>query len=82
METLYRLSDDRVEALEFVVGKQSPVIGIVLKDLKLKENLLIGCINRRGKIIIPGGQDSLEQGDTVVVVTTNKGFHDLRDILK
>ncbi len=82
VETLYRLSDDRVEALEFVVGKQSPVIGIVLKDLKLKENLLIGCINRRGKIIIPGGQDSLEQGDTVVVVTTNKGFHDLRDILK
>ncbi|MCI8280939.1 MAG: Trk system potassium transporter TrkA [Lachnospiraceae bacterium] len=82
VETLYRLSDDRVEALEFVVGKQSPVIGIALKDLKLKENLLIGCINRRGKIIIPGGQDSLEQGDTVVVVTTNKGFHDLRDILK
>ncbi len=82
VETLYRLSDDRVEALEFIVGKQSPVIGIPLKDLKLKENLLIGCINRRGKIIIPGGQDCLEQGDTVVVVTTNKGFHDLRDILK
>lgn len=82
VETLYRLSDDRVEALEFIVGGQSPVIGIALKDLKLKENLLVCCINRRGKIFIPGGQDSLEPGDTVVVVTTNKGFHDLRDILK
>lgn len=82
VETLYRLIENRVEALEFVVGAQSPVIGISLKDLKLKENLLICCINRRGKIIIPGGADSMQKGDTVVVVTTNPGFRDLGDILK
>ena len=48
----------------------------------LKENLLIACINRKGTIITPGGQDTIELGDTVVVVTTNQGFHDLKDILK
>lgn len=82
VETLYRLIENKVEALEFCVGEQSPVVGIPLKDLKLKENLLICCINRKGKIITPGGQDTIELGDTVVVVTTNTGFHDLRDILK
>ncbi len=57
-------------------------MGIPLKELQLKENLLIACINRRGNIITPGGQDTIEMGDTVVVVTTNQGFHDLKDILK
>lgn len=82
VETLYRLIENKVEALEFCVGEKSPVVGIPLKDLRLKENLLICCINRKGKIITPGGQDTIEAGDTVVVVTTNTGFGDLRDILK
>lgn len=82
VETLYQLIEDKVEALEFYVDRQSPVIGIPLKDLELKPNLLICCINRRGNIITPGGQDTIEAGDTVVVVTTNTGFQDLKDILK
>lgn len=82
VETLYRLIEDKVEALEFRVSSDSPLIGIPLKDLKLKENLLIGCINRRGDIITPSGQDAMEAGDTVIVVTTNTGFHDLKDIMK
>lgn len=82
VETLYQLIEDKVEALEFYVGRNSPVIGIPLKDLELKSNLLICCINRRGTIITPGGQDTIEAGDTVVVVTTNTGFQDLKDILK
>ena len=82
VETLYRLCDDKVEALEFYVKKNSAVIGIPLKDLQLKENLLICCINRKGAIITPGGQSTIEEGDTVIVVTTNTGFDDLEDILK
>lgn len=82
IETLYRLIEDKVEALEFRVQEKSALVGIPLKELQLKENLLIACINRRGNIITPGGQDTIEMGDTVVVVTTNQGFHDLKDILK
>lgn len=82
IETLYQLIEDKVEALEFRVQERSALVGIPLKELQLKENLLIACINRRGNIITPGGQDTIEMGDTVVVVTTNQGFHDLKDILK
>ncbi len=82
VETLYRLIDGKVEALEFRVREHSELVGVPLKELQLKENLLIACINRRGVIITPGGQDTIEVGDTVAVVTTNQGFHDLRDILK
>ncbi len=82
VETLYRLIDGKVEALEFRVRERSELVGVPLKELQLKENLLIACISRRGIIITPGGQDTIEVGDTVAVVTTNQGFHDLRDILK
>lgn len=82
IETLYQLIEDKVEALEFRVSKQSKLVGVPLKELQLKDNLLIAGINRRRISITPGGQDTIEVGDTVVVVTTNQGFHDLEDILR
>lgn len=81
VETLYHILDNKAEALEFVIRENSSVVGIALKDLKLKSNLLIGCINRKGKIIIPGGNDSIRVGDTVIVVTTQRGLGDIQDIL-
>ncbi len=81
VETLYHMFDNRVEAIEFHVSGDSPVIGIPLMDLRRKDGLLIACINRGGKIIFPRGQDMIMQGDTVIVVTTHTGFGDLSDIL-
>lgn len=85
VETLYHLADDRAEALEFIV-KDSPrinrIVGVPLMELKLRNNLLVCCIIRGGKIITPGGRDCFEIGDTVIVVTTHKGLTDFTDILK
>ena len=83
VETLYNLFDNRMEAIEFRVNEPSAVTGIMLKDLnrKLKKDLLIAFINRNGRILIPSGNDSIEVGDTVMLVTTHSGFNDLQDIL-
>ena len=82
IETLYRLMDNRVEALEFVVCDTPGLTGVQLQDLKLKKNLLLCCINRGGNIITPSGQDCLLEGDSVIVVTTHLGLKRLSDILK
>ncbi len=82
IETLYQLIEDKVEALEFVIRDNAAVVGIPLEKLNLKSNLLLCSINRRGKIIIPRGQDELCVGDTVVVVTSHKGLDDISDILR
>ena len=82
IETLYHIFDNRAEALEFKVEKDSPVIGKPIMELKLKDNLLLACLNRNGKVIIPRGQDVICEGDYVVVVTTHTGFTDVSDILK
>ena len=72
IETLLKILNNQAEALEFGVTSQSEVTGVPLMQLKLRKNLLISAINRNGKIIIPSGQDCIEPGDTVVVVTTER----------
>ena len=81
VETLYHILDNKAEALEFSIRENSQVADVPLKNLHLKNNLLIGCINRNGKIIIPRGNDCIQVGDTVIVVTTQKGLDDIQDIL-
>lgn len=83
IKTLHRLVGGRVEALEFNVGHGVPFIGTPLKNLQLKDGLLIvGIVRRNGQTVIPSGDDVLSEGDDVVVVTTDTTLHALRDIVK
>ena len=82
IESLYKLNDNRVEALEFIIREDCPLVGIPLQELKLKKNILVCSINHKGSISTPGGQSVICVGDTVVIVTTTTGFHDIRDILE
>lgn len=81
VEALYRLADNRVEVLQFKVMGKSKVCGIPLSSLKLKDNVLIAYIMRDGKLIFPGGSDVLQAQDRVLVVTSQKRFEDLDDIV-
>lgn len=81
VETMYRLVDDEVEALEFIIKEKAYYTNVPLKDLKTKKNTLIACIARKRQIIIPSGNDTLQVGDSVVIVTRDKMVQDFRDIL-
>ncbi len=82
IETLHYILNDKAEALEFRIKENSPISNIMLQDLNLKDNILIACITRNGKVIIPRGKDMILAGDTVIIVTLREGFMDIRDILK
>ncbi len=83
IKTLHRLVGGRVEALEFNVGPGLPFIGVPLKDLNLREGLLgAGIVRQNGAPVIPSGADALQEGDDVVIVTTDTTLHALRDIVK
>lgn len=81
VETMYRLVDDRVEALEFIIKENAHYTNVALKDMKIKQNNLIACIVRNRQIIIPSGNDWFQPGDSVVVVTRDKKVQDIKDIL-
>lgn len=82
VETLYKIIDNKVEALEFHVGEESRLANKTLIELNLKKNVLIGAVTRNGKAFIPHGNDTLLPGDSVVVVTTIQGLDDLDSIIE
>ena len=80
METLCKIASGKVEAMEFHVTAASWFCGVPLQELSLKNDLLVGCISRDGKTITPRGSDTIEVGDSVIVVTTHSGLRSLDDI--
>ncbi len=81
VETLYKIMDDKVEALEFNVKADSALINKPFKALKMKPNTLIAGIVRNRKIIIPSGDDCLNANDKVIVLAANQRLNRLSDIL-
>ena len=82
VESLYKIIENKVEALEFKIQSDSPVLGVPLSQLKVKPNVLIACISCGGRIIIPNGNSTIHEGDSVIVVTSHLGFRDIGDILQ
>ncbi len=81
METLYKLEDGKAEAMEFVVNSESKLTGKPLMQLKLQKNTLVACIYRKGSVIIPGGSDMIEPGDSVVIIRSGEPIATLDEIL-
>ena len=77
VETLHQLGG--AEALEFRVAAHH-LTGVPLQDMPIRPDVLLCCINRKGRRIIPRGRDELQEGDTVIVVSTRRGMNDLQDI--
>lgn len=82
IETVYNLIKGRVEAVEFTIGNGSPVVGKPLMELALKPGVLIAIIQRGRTLIAPRGQDFIEPGDSVVVITKDMAITNIKDILK
>ena len=83
IKTLHHLVDGAVEALEFSVPADAPVIGIPLKDLKMKSGILLaGIVRANGQIVIPSGGDAIQSGDDVIVVTSGVHLQEIQDILE
>ncbi len=80
INTLYKLYD-KVEALEFTVSDGFDKIGVALKDLSIKKNMLIGGIIRGDDFILPTGVTCFNAGDRVIVVTEAQSITDLTQIL-
>jgi len=82
VETLYNIIKGKIEAAEFNVKANSPVSGIPLSELKFKNNVLIAAILREKKVIIPRGNDIIEPGDAVVIVSDKLAVKDISEILR
>ena len=82
IENLYRLENNRVEAVELLINSKSKVSNIPLKDLKIKKNLIIAYIIRNNVAIFPKGTDVIKEGDRVIIITAESFFDDINHIIE
>ncbi|MBR2823520.1 MAG: Trk system potassium transporter TrkA [Clostridia bacterium] len=81
IERLYRLVDGRAEAIEFIAREGDAYIGIPLKDLTMRPGSLVAVIVHQGKVIVPFGNDCIEAGDHVVIISRESGVGDLNEVI-
>lgn len=82
VEQLHQVIKGKIEAAEFIIRDKSSVTGTPLMNLKLKSGILVAAILRDKKVVIPRGSDTVEPGDTVVIVSDRSELHDITDILR
>ena len=80
IQTLHRMVGGKIEAIEFRVKKDSRIVGVPLKELKFKNDLLIAGILRGSRVIIPNGNSQVSAGDRVIIISANHRFDELSDI--
>ncbi|MBQ8295916.1 MAG: Trk system potassium transporter TrkA [Clostridia bacterium] len=82
IETLYNIIPGKVEATEFIIKDNSPILNKPLSQLKFKENMLVASIYRDKKVIVPRGNDVIQTGDAVIIVSKKLGLRDVAEVLR
>lgn len=82
VENLRTIVDGELEVLEFRASVSSKCVGRTLRELPIRRDVLVAAIIRDGKCLIPGGQDEIWAGDSVLAVTSRRGMTHLEDILR
>ena len=80
MQALYRIANDQAEATEFTVSKSTRNLGVPLKDLKLKQGVLVAVIMRDDQVIIPEGSTFIQERDSIIIISKNHTILDVNDI--
>ncbi len=82
LESLRRIVDGKLEALEFLARDGSPCLNTSLQVLPIRSGVLVAAIIRNGHCFIPGGSDCIQSGDRVIAVSGHMGIRALEDILE
>ena len=79
--SVHAIADGQAEAVEFLVDEHTRFCKTPLKDIKLRDGVLLVSITHGSKTEIPGGFSTFHKGDIIVVVTSERGsIRQLNDI--
>lgn len=81
--TIHKIANNLAEAMEFRVDETTKYKDIELKDIKMKDNVLVAGIGHKDHFEIPNGDSSYTLGDSILIVTdVNTRIVSLNDIFK
>lgn len=81
IENIYKIFDEKAEAVEFLIKDDFKILNQKLKDVKIIKDIIIATIVRNNKIIIPSGDDKIQLGDRVIIITKGNKLVDINDIV-
>ena len=81
LDAMHHIANGRIESLQFEIRESNKMAGKSLSSLKFRDNILIVAIIRKGKTIYPTGEDVLQVGDKIVVITFLKNITRIYDLL-
>jgi trk system potassium uptake protein TrkA len=81
--TMHEMVGGKVQALEFLASEKTRYLGKTLLETPVRKNILVACIMRKNRPLIPKGDDCIQKDDTVIVVATgDRAIVDLNDIFE
>lgn len=80
VKALYKIANNKAEALEFTADETTRYLDVPLSEIPIKSNVLLVCISRKNKILIPKGYNKIKKGDSIVLITKDEIITDINDI--
>ena len=81
-EALYKFEEEAFEMLEFNIKENFKVLDTKLRNLKIKDGILIIAIQRGKNIIIPNGNDEIKNKDIIVIIDNQNQVKNINDIIE
>ena len=82
LQAMHHLANGQIETLQFQIKEANKMTAKPLSHLKLKKEVLIAAIIRKGKTIFPTGEDMLEVGDKLLVTTLLPNITKIYDLIE
>lgn len=79
--SLTAIAEDKAEILEAGVKHKAVLGNVRLVDAKIPKGALIGAIIRGDDVIIPSGEDIIQEGDRIIVFAVRKVIKDIEKII-
>ncbi len=81
-EAIYKFDNDTFEMLEYKIEEDFKGVGKKIKDMKIKDGIIIVAILRGKKVIFPNGSHEILEKDTIVVIDKNDTVREINDIMR
>ncbi|MBN1134901.1 MAG: Trk system potassium transporter TrkA [Methanosarcinaceae archaeon] len=73
-------AESKVQMMEFSITEDSQIIGKNIQELNLANCCIVSAIFRGAEVIIPHGQDTIQENDHIVVIGKPVAIKEVRDI--
>ena len=82
IDTVYSLLDGKYEFIEAKILESSDLVNKAIKDSNLPEEVRVGAIVRKNKVMMPKSTSVFEKDDIVIILSKRENIKEVEDIFR